>query len=84
MGFSRMYHPECFHCTTCSLPLGEKDTYCLLSTKEILWYVKICKHNVKLYYYIVIHVVVLEIVIVMSPCYKMDTLQLMCLYNKSE
>jgi hypothetical protein len=36
MGFSRLYHPECFHCTKCSLPLGEKDIYCLLNNKEIL------------------------------------------------
>lgn len=35
IGVSRMYHPECFACTKCGNPLGEKDTYAILSTGEI-------------------------------------------------
>jgi len=31
-----MYHPECFVCSKCGTPLGEKDPYTLLSSGELL------------------------------------------------
>lgn len=37
VGMSRMYHPECFVCSKCGTPLGEKDPYTLLSSGELLW-----------------------------------------------
>jgi LIM domain kinase 1 len=35
VGMSRMYHPECFTCSSCGIPLGERDPYTLYSTGQI-------------------------------------------------
>jgi hypothetical protein len=37
VGMSRMYHPECFTCSSCGIPLGERDPYTLYSTGQIRW-----------------------------------------------
>ncbi|XP_064392654.1 LIM domain kinase 1-like [Halichondria panicea] len=35
VGMSRMFHPECFTCSRCGIPLGEKDPYTLWSTGQL-------------------------------------------------
>lgn len=35
-GSTRKYHPECFICMNCQMPIGEKDSYSLLDTGVLL------------------------------------------------
>lgn len=35
VGMSRMYHPECFTCSSCGIPFGEKDPYTLFNTGQL-------------------------------------------------
>lgn len=35
VGMSRMYHPECFVCSSCGTPLGERDPYTLFNTGQL-------------------------------------------------
>ena len=37
VGMSRMYHPECFTCNGCGMPLGERDPYTLFNTGQLRW-----------------------------------------------
>lgn len=35
---SRMFHPECFTCSQCGTPLGEKDPFTLWSSGQLFWW----------------------------------------------
>ena len=39
VGMNRMFHPECFVCSSCGALIGEKDPYTLWSCGRLLWWV---------------------------------------------
>ena len=40
VGMNRMFHPECFVCSSCGALIGEKDPYTLWSCGRLLWWVR--------------------------------------------